>query len=43
MLERLRRRGEDERGAVLVIVAVLMVVFLGLAALAIESPPSLVQ
>jgi Flp pilus assembly protein TadG len=36
MLERLAHRGEDERGAVLVIVAGLLVVFMALAALAID-------
>lgn len=36
MLERIRRCRQDERGAVLVIVAILMVVFMGLAALAID-------
>ena len=36
MLERSRRRGADESGVVIVLVAVLMVVILGVAALAID-------
>ena len=36
MLEKLRRRSQDERGVVLVIVAILMVAFMALAALAID-------
>jgi Flp pilus assembly protein TadG len=36
MLNRLRRRGQDESGVVLVVVAIMMVAILGMAALAID-------